>query len=285
MRVDVCLAAALAATLLPGCGGHDPSSNTGQARAEPAASRVVLEPAKLPARESPLGAFTVHLDGFQFANGQPEVQDEAHHFCAVIDADLQQCVLFDGGGAGAKLVGIEYVVSRRVFDQLPMAERALWHSHAYEVSSGLLVAPGLPEHSEHELMGRFAGTYGKTWRTWHTQRDAALPAGIPVLMAGFTDDGQVNADLVADRDARLDIETSDRQTARVDIDVPDVIDGADAWQQGAAMQLTLHPVAISSPARREAEPDRDEGVDTPTPRSRDSRRRDVYAELRPAPGM
>ena len=33
----------------------------------------------------------------------------------------------------ANLIGIEYIVSERVFDSLPEAEKPYWHPHNYEV--------------------------------------------------------------------------------------------------------------------------------------------------------
>ena len=41
-------------------------------------------------------------------------------------------------------------------------------------------------------MEQVVSTYGKTWHTWHTDRDKELPYGIPALMMGFTADGQLD---------------------------------------------------------------------------------------------
>lgn len=101
-----------------------------------------------------------------------------------------------------------------MFEQLPLEERKLWHSHAYEVKSGTLVAPGVPEAAVHELMQRLVGTYGETWHTWHTDQDQALPTGHPMLMAGFTGDGQIDPALLEARDHRLGIASADRRRAR-----------------------------------------------------------------------
>jgi hypothetical protein len=35
---------------------------------------------------------------------------------------------------GARLIGIEYIISRRLYKGLPQEERKYWHSHQYEVS-------------------------------------------------------------------------------------------------------------------------------------------------------
>ena len=72
----------------------------------------------------------------------------------------------------------------------------MWHSHAHEVRSGQLIAPGIPEVAEKEFMRKIAGTYGKTWHTWHTDQENDLPLGTPMLMMGFTQDGQADEALV-----------------------------------------------------------------------------------------
>jgi hypothetical protein len=34
--------------------------------------------------------------------------------------------------------GIEYVITEKLFETLPMEERRYWHSHKHEVESGML---------------------------------------------------------------------------------------------------------------------------------------------------
>ncbi len=77
---------------------------------------------------------------------------EAHHYCAILNEDLIQCVIYDGNAKAAKLMGVEYVLSARLFATLPESEKSLWHSHVHEVKSGQLIAPGIPDMAEHELM-------------------------------------------------------------------------------------------------------------------------------------
>lgn len=40
-------------------------------------------------------------------------------------------------------------------------------------------------------MERLAHTYGKTWHTWHTDQDKALPKGVPQLMMGLPQMGRL----------------------------------------------------------------------------------------------
>jgi len=137
----------------------------------------------------------------------------------------------------AKIMGIEYIVSEKLFASLPSEEKALWHSHVHEVKSGQLVAPGIPAPAEKELMKKLIGTYGKTWHTWHTDQGKALPLGVPQLMMGFTADGQHNPAMVADRDKRLGIDSAAKRKEREDIAAPAIDPGADAWQNGKVVQI------------------------------------------------
>jgi hypothetical protein len=276
------LQAALAVLcLLVGCDDRDNSMSSVEgpgsrpvARAHaPRAAAASLQQRK------PVDALDVYVDGFHFYNGNPEGQVEAHHFCSAVDHDVRQCVIFDGNGRDAKLVGIEYIVSRRVFEQLPAEERKLWHSHVYEVKSGTLVAPGLPESAELEFMKAMVGTYGKTWHTWHTEDDRELPMGHPMLMAGFTADDQVDPDLIANRDQRLGIATSDERKSRSGIVAPDVVDGADAWQDGEVLQLTLQLAATGMPTHEQRAPARDDATGEPTRRLRGTRAHQLYAAV------
>jgi hypothetical protein len=64
------------------------------------------------------------------------------------------------------LIGLEYILSERLFKTLPEEEKKYWHSHSYEVSSGTLIAPGVPSFAEKADMQNLANTYGKTFRMW-----------------------------------------------------------------------------------------------------------------------
>jgi hypothetical protein len=192
-----------------------------------------------PAVESPapLAALGVYLDGLHFRNGRMEEQMDVHHYCGALNEDLIQCVLYDGNGKDARMVGVEYVVSGKLFESLPEEEKAMWHSHRYEVKSGQLVAPGMADPAEHDLMESLISTYGKTWHTW--QDDPDLPLGAPVLMMGFTADGQVKPELVEKRDQALEVSTAAKKAARADIPDTEILPGADAWQAGNVVQVKL----------------------------------------------
>ena len=240
------LAAACAAA---GCGGSDTGSNV-RAPGEPASVRTqaLNAGAALLQNKPPIEAINAYLDGFHFYSGDLQSQMEAHHYCTIVNEDVTQCAIFDGNARDAKLTGVEYIVSAKLFATLPAAEKTLWHSHAYEVKSGTLIAPGIPAAAEHALMEKLVGTYGKTWHTWHTDRGDALPVGVPQLMMGFTADGQLDAGLLEARDRRLGVDSIERRAQRDDIDAPAVLPGADAWQKGHALQLR-DPTQPGAPQR------------------------------------
>jgi hypothetical protein len=236
MTRSVLLAATAAA--LAGCGGGNTESNVAVPGAAPTLETRALEAgADVLQAAPPIGALNAYLDGFHFYSGRMESQVEAHHYCAIVNEDVIQCVIYDGNTSDAKLMGLEYIVSGRLFASLPEPEKALWHSHVHEVASGQLIAPGIPQAAEHELMEKLIGTYGKTWHTWHTDPQQGLPLGVPQLMMGFTEDGQLDDARLADRNRRFDIDGEDVRRDRASIEVPEVLPGADAWRDGNVVQI------------------------------------------------
>lgn len=231
-------AAAAMALLLAACGGNDTESGVdAPGQDESPMTRALDAGAAAIQDKPPIEALNAYLDGFHFYNGRMDAQMEAHHYCAVLNDDLIQCVIYDGSVREAKIMGVEYIVSGELFAGLPAEEKALWHSHVHEVKSGALVAPGLPEVAEHALMQKLVGTYGKTWHTWHTDQDLELPYGVPQLMMGFTADGQADPAMMAARDERLGIDSQAKRADRADIPAPPVDPGADAWQRGQVYQV------------------------------------------------
>jgi hypothetical protein len=228
---------------LAGCGGKNTDSNVTAPGEDRNAKTAALEAgADLLQSKAPLRALDAYLDGFHFYSGNMQGQMEAHHYCGHLNEDVIQCVIFDGNEDKAKVMGVEYIVSAKLFAQLPAEEKHLWHSHHHEVKSGTLIAPGIPEVAEHELMEKLVSTYGKTWHTWHTDQKHALPVGTPQLMMGFTADGQLQEQLLTDRDQRFDVSSAKKRENRADIPMPDVDPDANAWQKGVTMQVEVRQV-------------------------------------------
>lgn len=180
---------------------------------------ILEQGADLLQETTPLKDFDAYVVGFHCAKNEPDTQMEAHHYCRVVNDDLLQCVLFDGNTREANLIGVEYIVSERLFERLPEEEKAYWHPHNFEVLSGRLDAPGLPDTAEKALMKQLLNSYGKTWHTWHTGRhDGApghdLPLGDPKLMWSFNREGECDEALKHDRDQVMDLDTAKKRAER-----------------------------------------------------------------------
>jgi hypothetical protein len=195
---------------------------------------------------APLNAIHAHVCGVHFYSGNMKRQIIAQHYCAHLSDEVLQCILYDSEKKDARIIGIEYIVSARIFESLPADEKKFWHSHNYEVKSGALTAPDASESAEKDLMKVLIGTYGKTWHTWQVDRGDKLPLGIPQLMMAFTKDGQLDPKIAAARDALYSVSMAAKKAARADIADAKVDPGADAWQKGAPVQLDLKTVSSSS---------------------------------------
>jgi hypothetical protein len=211
-------------------------------------STVLGAGADLLQSKSPISAINMYLNGFHFYADDMGRQIEAHHFCHHVNEEFFQCVIYDGSSSGSRLIGVEYIVSERIFQSLADDEKALWHSHRHETTSGELVMPGIPEAVEHTAIAMLVNTYGKTWHTWQIDRDPSLPLGIPQLMMGFTADGQLKPDMIARRDKELKLSTETERKARADLarSSAPVVPGADSWQRGTSLQLTLNQVQLKN---------------------------------------
>jgi hypothetical protein len=168
---------------------------------------------------TPLKDFDIYVVGLHCAKHEPEMQMEAHHFCRQVNQDLLQCVIFDGNTKDANLIGIEYIISERLFATLPVSEREYWHPHNYEILSGQLTAPGLPEAAERAFLKELMNSYGKTWHTWHTgHHDGApgdgLPFGDAKLMWSFNRDGEADERLKHDLDTHMGIDEAGKRAQR-----------------------------------------------------------------------
>ncbi len=183
---------------------------------------VTLETgAKVLQSAAPLRPFDIHLVGFHPIKAHPEHQMEAHHYCHQMNEDFAQCTLFDSGSSNARLNGIEYIISEKLFETLPPAERAFWHPHNGEILSGQLVAPSIPAPAEKALMRAKMNSYGKTWHVWNTGHEGgapdALPLGPAMLAWSFSREGEAIPAMVERRDRRLGINTADVRKQRADL--------------------------------------------------------------------
>lgn len=156
--------------------------------------------------KTPIEGFHLYLCAFHIAKKDPKFQIEAHHYCSMVSEEVHQCVIFDKVGEKARILGVEYIISDKLYRDLPDAEKKYYHPHTYEILSGQLIAPEMPEGEEKKLMAGLVTTWGKTWHTWPDPK-TALPMGEPLLMWSITKDKQLDPALLEARDRRLKIST------------------------------------------------------------------------------
>jgi hypothetical protein len=223
MRVSLG-ATTLFAVALTACGGGNTQPQGGETA--PGADRTVktaaLETgANLMQTKAPVEKIAMYLNGFHVSKDDPKMQMEAHHYCNQANEDFAQCVLFDGNTNEARLMGIEYIISEKLYNTLPTEEKAYWHPHNYEVLSGTLRMPGLPDAAEKEALKTKINSYGKTWHTWmtgvHGHQPDALPFGPPHLQWSFNRDGEANSAMVQARDSRMDLNSTEARQERQDL--------------------------------------------------------------------
>ncbi|KAF9365869.1 hypothetical protein BGX34_007818 [Mortierella sp. NVP85] len=197
----------------------------------------------------PLSGICEALCGMHLFPNDPKRQTIAYHYCHVIDEDRRQCLLYDSNSENAKLVGVEYVISEKLFKELDNDEKKYWHSHKYEVESGLLVLvakPMVPESvvkaTEMAPLQGLVNTYGKAIQLWPVddqgECSSHVPTGPPQLLMSFTRDEQINVGLLHKRDQAMGISTAEKRKEREGKILGNpVIDGADQWEKGKPWQI------------------------------------------------
>ena len=89
---------------------------------------------------------------------------------------------------------VKYMITPILYESLESSERQLWHSHIFEVKSGMLIMPKHPAVQENiwkaakaTEMEKVIQLYGKTFHLWQVDRGDTLPLGTPKLMTSITD--------------------------------------------------------------------------------------------------
>ena len=109
------------------------------------------------------------FEGTHLLKEFPEVSQVAYHYCKPMGDELvAQCLLYDGTGPDARLIGVEYLVSGDVFEKMPLEEKAYWHDHKYEVDAGLLKSLTQTGAEEKATLAKVRTLYGKIFHTWST---------------------------------------------------------------------------------------------------------------------
>lgn len=149
--------------------------------------------------------------------------------------DIRQCLIYDSPEKNARLIGVEYMITPKIYETLPQEERRLWHTHTYEVKSGMLIMPapaGTPQSvwqaAETAEMEDVIPLYGKTFHFWQVDRGDRVPLGMPQLMGAFLSDADVEKAvkggrkaLLEGRDKRFRVDHEQKAEARKGIKEPE----------------------------------------------------------------
>jgi hypothetical protein len=199
---------------------------------------------------APLGGLHAHFCGIHVAKKNPKFQLVTQHYCSARGDDMHQCLLFDTCRKDARLLGVEYIITDKLYRSLPDDEKKYWHPHSYEVLSGGLIAPGMAAEAESQFMKGLLTTWGKTWQTW-PDPTTPVPLGEPLLIWALTGDGQADEDVVARRDKQFGVSTAairERRGKQLGVEVPRI----------------SQPKSVDDVGRQWTE----SGEDRPTPRKR-----------------
>ncbi len=127
----------------------------------------------------PLAFAGVHLQKDQPSNAQV-----AYHYCKPLNDDVNQCLLYDGTGPDARLIGVEYLVSDAVYRSMPEEERGYWHDHKHEVDARLIRSLTQSGAEEDATLAKVRTLWGKVYHTWVAGK--TYPEGPPKLFWSVT---------------------------------------------------------------------------------------------------
>ncbi|XVF25576.1 hypothetical protein REPUB_Repub13aG0223800 [Reevesia pubescens] len=174
---------------------------------------------------TPVKQISQHVCTFALYSHDMSRQIETYHYITRLNQDFLQCPVYDSEVSKARLIGIEYIISDRLYEALTQEEQKLWHSHAYEIKSGLWVNPRILEMIGKPELENLAKTYGKFWCTWQVDRGDRLLLGALALMMSpqGVNLGKIDPLLVKNRDDKYNISTETIQKSRLEIEEPEWI--------------------------------------------------------------
>lgn len=207
---------------LVGCSPSEPKI-TPKGNEQKLSTKALSAGAKMLQTKAPLERFDAYMVGFHPMKEHPHHQLEAHHFCKNVNEDFTQCTLFDGNTEDANLNGIEYIISEKLFNTLTEEEKKYWHPHNYEILSGQLFLPGLPEVAEKAFLKKKINSYGKTWHVWNTGHyglsdGTALPLGEAELAWSFNHDGEILKGLEEETQKKFNVNFLEKRNNRKDLE-------------------------------------------------------------------
>ncbi|KAL5724802.1 hypothetical protein ACHQM5_008019 [Ranunculus cassubicifolius] len=110
-------------------------------------------------------------------------QRKTYHCLTRLNQEFYKCAVYDSDDPStARLIGVEYIVSDRIYHVLPSDEQKFWHSHAYEVKDNLWLNLRVIEVFQMTELKNLSKSYGKFWYTWQLDDGEWLPLGVPSLV-------------------------------------------------------------------------------------------------------
>jgi hypothetical protein len=139
--------------------------------------------------------------GAHFRRNPPGYPRVVYHDCRPLNDHVSQCLILDGPGPDARLIGVEYLVSDEVYRRMPAEERIYWHDHQYEADAGLLTSPTRSGVDEAPTFPKVSTLWGKVYHTWASGGD--YPRGPAAVL--WSDTGELPFVLPPGAPARTDI--------------------------------------------------------------------------------
>jgi hypothetical protein len=109
--------------------------------------------------------------GAHVRRNPPGYPGVVYHDCRPLKDHVSQCLIFDGPGPDARLIGVEYLVSDEVYRRMPAEERIYWHDHRYEVDAGVQTSPTRSGVDEAATLAKVRTLWGKVYHTWASGGD------------------------------------------------------------------------------------------------------------------
>ena len=101
----------------------------------------------------------------------PDYPQVAYHDRKPLNGHVSHCLLYDGPGPDARLIGVEYLVSDAVYRQMPAEERLYWHAHSCEGDAGLLRSPTESRSEARAPRAPVRTLWGKIYHPWASGGD------------------------------------------------------------------------------------------------------------------
>ncbi|KAI3892175.1 hypothetical protein MKX03_036780 [Papaver bracteatum] len=210
-------------------------------------SQMIDKSAQMLQSLKPIKQVNQHVCTFAMYSHDMTRQIQTHHYATRLNQDFLQCAVYDSNSTTARLIGVEYIVSDRIFESLPAEEQKLWHSHAYEIKAGLWMNPRVPEMIQKSELQDLGKSYGKFWCTWQVDRGDVLLLGAPSLMMSPQEVnlGMVKPELLKRREDKYKVSNESLMQSRAGIEVPEKINtNADYWKnagKGFAIDIEQTP--------------------------------------------